>query len=82
MSGSPPVTNGYQPADPQAGERWRHFKGDVYRIDKVVRHSETKEKMVVYFDNAGNYWTRPLSMWHDQDPVKMMGKRRFMKVPT
>ena len=33
---------------PAAGEFYRHFKGNLYQIIGVARHSETMEQMVVY----------------------------------
>ena len=33
---------------PQAGEFYRHFKGNKYKIVTLATHSETMEEMVVY----------------------------------
>ena len=38
---------------PKAGEVYRHFKGYHYKIIAVGHHSETKERMVVYYDISG-----------------------------
>lgn len=38
---------------PNPGEVFKHFKGNCYKIIAVGHHSETKEKMVVYFDLSG-----------------------------
>ena len=38
---------------PKCGEIFRHFKGNCYKIIAVGHHSETKEKLVVYFDLSG-----------------------------
>lgn len=45
--------------------RYRHFKGNEYRVLLVARHSETEEEMVVYQALYGDYgyWVRPASMW-------------------
>ena len=45
--------------------RYRHFKGNEYRLLYVARHSETMEPMVVYQALYGErgYWVRPASMW-------------------
>jgi hypothetical protein len=41
---------------------YRHYKGGLYRVLLVARHSETEEEMVVYQDLYGEmgYWVRPL----------------------
>lgn len=45
--------------------RYRHFKGNEYRVLHVARHSETLEPMVVYQALYGQrgIWVRPASMW-------------------
>ena len=45
--------------------RYRHFKGNEYRVLGVARHSETEEEMVVYraLYGEGGLWVRPASMW-------------------
>ena len=45
--------------------RYRHFKGNDYRLLAVARHSETLEPMVVYqaLYGEGGIWVRPASMW-------------------
>ena len=56
-------------AEPRSGQLYRHFKGTVYRIITVGHHSETGEKMVVYYDigekvsDAGDPCIRPLAMF-------------------
>lgn len=62
---------------PKCGEVFRHFKGNCYKIIAVGHHSETKEKLVVYFDLSGKNSTvedpciRPLEMFMSEvDHVK------------
>ena len=44
---------------------YRHFKGNLYRLLYVARHSETLEPMVVYQALYGEMgiWVRPAAMW-------------------
>lgn len=39
---------------------YRHFKGGMYYVQGVGRHTETEEKMVVYYNSAGEMNIRPL----------------------
>ena len=54
---------------PKPGEVFKHFKGNCYKILAVGHHSETKEKLVVYFDLSEKTSTitdpciRPLEMF-------------------
>lgn len=47
--------------------RYRHFKGNEYRVLCLARDSETLEKMVVYQALYGEHevWVRPASMWNE-----------------
>ena len=40
---------------------YKHFKGDYYLVEDVVKYSETKEEMVLYRQLYGNnsLWVRP-----------------------
>ncbi|MEI6326516.1 MAG: DUF1653 domain-containing protein [Candidatus Roizmanbacteria bacterium] len=55
---------------------YRHYKGGLYRLISVAKHSETLEDMVVYealYDKPlGKFWVRPLTMWSEK--VKYEGK--------
>ena len=44
---------------------YRHFKGDLYLVEGIVVHSETKEKMVLYRALYGDctLYVRPLDMF-------------------
>lgn len=59
--------------------KYRHFKGNEYRVLFTAKHSETLEEMVVYqaFYGEGGIWVWPVSMWNET--VERDGKtyRRF-----
>ena len=46
---------------------YRHFKGNLYKLLYVAKHSETLEPMVVYQALYGEQgiWVRPASMWSE-----------------
>jgi hypothetical protein len=44
---------------------YRHYKGALYKVLHVARHSETEEELVVYQALYGErgIWVRPLAMF-------------------
>ena len=48
--------------------KYRHFKGNEYRVLGIARHSETLEELVVYQALYGEHgiWVRPANMWNEQ----------------
>ena len=46
---------------------YRHFKGNLYRLLYVAKHSENLEPMVVYQALYGDMgiWVRPAAMWNE-----------------
>ena len=69
--------------NPKPQELYRHFKGNIYQIRCLARHSETGEMMVVYqamYDTFQIY-VRPLAMFMEEvDRVKypdVKQKHRF-----
>jgi len=47
------------------GAWYRHSKGGVYRLLGEATHTETKEALVVYADQADRLWARPRPMFVD-----------------
>ena len=60
-------------SDPKPQEFYRHFKGNIYQIRCLARHTETRERMVVYQAMYGTFeiYVRPLAMFMEEvDRVK------------
>lgn len=53
---------------------YRHYKGNLYEVFGVARHTETEELLVVYRALYGEFgtWVRPLDMF--QESVVFDGK--------
>lgn len=64
---------------------YKHYKGKLYRVYWVAKHSETLEDYVVYdcmYENDhGQAWVRPLSMFTEMVEVdgKKMPRFEFIK---
>lgn len=58
---------------------YRHYKGNLYQVIDVARHSETLEKLVVYRALYGNYdlWVRPLEMFLESLDIDGQSVPRF-----
>lgn len=54
--------------NPRSQEMYRHFKGNLYQIRCLAKHSETREPMVVYQAMYGTFeiYVRPLSMFMEE----------------
>ena len=63
-------------------EYYRHFKGNVYRVLHIAKHSETLEDIVVYQAMYGErgIWVRPKAMF--EEVIERDGKafRRFFPI--
>ena len=58
---------------------YRHYKGHLYQVERVVRHSETSEWLVVYQALYGDYgwWVRPAGMFTEMVEVDGRCQPRF-----
>lgn len=61
---------------------YRHFKGNLYEVLMIAKHSETEEEYVVYRAcyGEGGIWIRPLTMFDEvieRDGIKVA---RFTRV--
>ena len=63
-------------------EYYRHFKGNIYRVLHIAKHSETLEEMIVYQAMYGErgVWVRPKEMF--EEVINQDGKifRRFSPI--
>ena len=51
---------------PMPGEKWHHYKGGIYEILTLCKHSETDEILVIYKSIPfGSIHARPFEMWHE-----------------
>jgi hypothetical protein len=64
---------------------YKHYKGGMYRLLAVVRHSETLEELVLYEalyeNNLGQLWVRPKEMFFSQIIVNGEFVARFELQP-
>ena len=65
------------------GGIYEHYKGVLYKIIGLARHSESLEEMVVYQALYGNndIWVRPLGMFleHTTFEDRLLPRFRFVK---
>ena len=59
--------------------KYQHYKGNVYEVLGVARHSETLEYMVLYQALYGDFgiWVRPFKMFIEEIEVNGEIKKRF-----
>jgi hypothetical protein len=48
------------------GKLYKHYKGNIYMVIGIGKHSETCEDMVLYQSvKTDEIWVRPQKMWND-----------------
>jgi hypothetical protein len=62
--------------------RYRHYKGQLYDLIGVVRHSETLEPLALYRPLYGiaGLWVRPYAMFFETVRVDGIAQPRFALV--
>ena len=63
---------------------YRHYKGSLYQVIDVAKHSETEQEHVVYRTLYGDYslWVRPLDMFVETVKVDGESQPRFAFVES
>lgn len=63
---------------------YKHYKGKMYEVLFIAKHSETLEDLVVYKplykSSLSEYWVRPLSMFLETVIVDGTEIPRFKKI--
>lgn len=63
---------------PIPGKKYQHYKGGIYEVIAVGRHSETKEILVTYKSLIfGDTVHRPLHMWFENVNTSFGIRPRF-----
>lgn len=65
------------------GGIYQHYKGNMYKVLEIAKHSETLEDMVVYKAMYGDrvVWVRPLLMFEEiiEKDGKKVERFKFIK---
>ncbi len=79
MTQPPSEKDDLAPLPPTPPGRYRHYRGGVYEVLGVARHSETLEPMVVYrpLYNDTGWWVRPHAMFFETGWFEGRLQRRF-----
>jgi len=63
---------------------YRHYKGNLYKVHQLAKHSETLEWLVFYeclYENSeGQFWVRPLKLFLEEVNVQGQWISRFTLV--
>ncbi len=76
-----PTDDDLQPLPALATGRYRHYKGGLYDVLGIVRHSETLEPMVLYraLYGAHGLWVRPAAMFEETVVIEGVAQPRFTR---
>ncbi|KTD58132.1 hypothetical protein Lsai_1464 [Legionella sainthelensi] len=59
--------------------KYRHYKGNLYEVIDIAKHSESLENMVVYRALYSDFglWVRPLKMFLEAVEINGEIRKRF-----
>jgi hypothetical protein len=62
--------------------KYKHYKGNLYEVIGIVKHSETLEELVLYKQlyGEGSLWVRPLNMFLEPITIDGYTMPRFEKI--
>lgn len=72
------------PSEPRPG-RYRHYKGNEYQVEGLVRHSETLEVLVLYralYGDTSALWVRPQPMFIETITIAGRPQPRFARIDS
>lgn len=63
------------------GQKYRHYKGNIYHVIGIGKHTETLEEFVVYRDSLEEkIWIRPKSMFFETVTIDGKVMPRFEEI--
>lgn len=71
---------------PRPGDRYRHYKGGLYKIISIAEHTEFAGEILVVYEGKSGVWCRPISMFNKKVLIPAEGSQpevlvdRFSKV--
>jgi hypothetical protein len=62
--------------------KYKHYKGNLYEVIDVGKHSDTLEELVIYRALYGNksLWVRPIKNFFSEVEINGIKQKRFVKI--